>query len=375
MNICKRLASFLLLLLFVFLSVLQADGKRIADRVVLISMDGLCSEAVSKAYSKRGYFNETRLPDTLVRLMVEGACTLKAKTILPSVTLPAHVSMLTGLSPERHGITQNWWKPGSPLVKVDTLFQRIKRAGMGTAMVVGKARLGILNLPGTIDRYKHVPFSRDAGEYITDETLKILGDSSISFLFVHYPYPDHAGHLYGWMSSRYLREVLEVDRDLKRIVSFLTHDSVNRTLLIVTSDHGGHGFRHGTELQEDLLIPWIAWGPMVRRGYKIENEVKIYDTAVVVMEALGISDSSDLDGKPLREIWKELSPFVNISTALAFTGSYRSHIVRFRWLRPAGVTGSHQGMPFPLEYGSPEGEHSCLPSSGRIKGGNKSILS
>ena len=54
------------------------------------------------------------------------------------------------------------------------------------------------------------------------------------------------------------------------------------TLIIVTSDHGGHETHHGTDLPEDMTIPWIAWGAGVRRGHALTNRVTLPDTAATI---------------------------------------------------------------------------------------------
>ncbi|MBI2266598.1 MAG: alkaline phosphatase, partial [Armatimonadetes bacterium] len=178
-------------------------------------------------------------------------------------------------------------------------------AGMGTAMVVGKAKFGILSLPGGLDEYKYVPFSPWTGKKITDEALRILGNHKIRFLFVHYPFPDHAGHAHGWLSDKYFRETAETDKELSRLVAFLEKDQKSRTLLIITSDHGGHGKTHGTSSREDRTIPWIAWGPSVRPGFPIQGKMNIFDTVPVILEALGLPGKSETDGHSLPDIWRE----------------------------------------------------------------------
>ena len=41
------------------------------------------------------------------RLMRKGTYSFTARTILLSITLPSHTSMLTGVEPEVHGVTED----------------------------------------------------------------------------------------------------------------------------------------------------------------------------------------------------------------------------------------------------------------------------
>ena len=71
-------------------------ASRLTPHVLVVSIDGLRPDAITT-------FNAP----TLRRLTVEGSYTLAASTITPSKTLPSHTSMLTGLSPEQHGVLWN----------------------------------------------------------------------------------------------------------------------------------------------------------------------------------------------------------------------------------------------------------------------------
>src|SRR4026208_1400028 len=104
-------------------------GASRADHVLVISIDG----------GKPGVIAQSRMP-FLKRLVAEGACTWTARTIFPSITLPSHVSMLTGVGPARHQILWNVWKPEAGVVKVPTIFSEARKLDLLTAMFVGKEK-------------------------------------------------------------------------------------------------------------------------------------------------------------------------------------------------------------------------------------------
>src|SRR5690242_4432633 len=66
------------------------------EHVVLISIDGLRPDLALRA----------NMP-VLRRMLSEGSYTFWAKTTEVSVTLPSHTSMVTGVTPEKHGVTWN----------------------------------------------------------------------------------------------------------------------------------------------------------------------------------------------------------------------------------------------------------------------------
>lgn len=70
-----------------------------------------------------------------------------------AVTLPSHVSMLTGVSPGKHGIE---WNTNLPLAQTiypawPTLFELARVSGYTTAMAAGKAKFSALEKPGTLN--------------------------------------------------------------------------------------------------------------------------------------------------------------------------------------------------------------------------------
>ena len=75
----------------------QGTAKSAAT-VLLISVDGLKPEAVLHA-QEHGLV----LPN-LTRMLQDGIYSPGVRGVLPTVTYPSHTTLLTGVSPARHGI-------------------------------------------------------------------------------------------------------------------------------------------------------------------------------------------------------------------------------------------------------------------------------
>jgi arylsulfatase A-like enzyme len=74
---------------------------------------------------------------------------------------------------------------------------------------------------------------------------------------------------------------------------------VGQYSVIVTADHGGHGFDHGGGDAHDLAIPWIAWGHGVRAGELAGSTIRTIDTASTVLWLLGVPEPTDWPGTPV----------------------------------------------------------------------------
>ena len=113
-------------------------------------------------------------------------------------------------------------------------------------------------------------------------------------MFVYLSYPDPVGHDHGWDSEEYLASAAQVDRDLGHLVDALPAD----WSVIVTTDHGGHGRKHGTDCNEDMETFVVARGPRITRcsGWATAS---ILDIAPTVADLTGISPDSGWVGHSL----------------------------------------------------------------------------
>ncbi|MEW6240051.1 MAG: ectonucleotide pyrophosphatase/phosphodiesterase [Chloroflexota bacterium] len=255
-------------------------------RVVILSIDGLRPDAIELA----------PMPN-LLNLMQTGAYSLTAQTIFPSATLPAHSSMLTGLCPSKHGVDWNDYISQNGVAQGTDLFDLAHTAGMRTVMYVGKEKLQQVTDASSVDTFV---FINDRDLVITEQLLANFPED-FGVLFLHFPTPDWMGHVYGWLSPEQLSVIFRADQAIGQLLDALEARGLRgETLLIVTSDHGGHGTTHGSSLPEDMTIPWIASGPGVRAG-QLTTQVHTMDTAATAAYALGLSIPAEWDGVPVME--------------------------------------------------------------------------
>ncbi len=273
---------------------LPAFGSPRVEHVFIISIDG----------GKPAVIEKSEMP-VLKQLAGEGACTWAASTIYPSVTLPSHTSMLTGVGPDKHHVLWNSWKPRKGVVGVPTIFAEAKRAGLSTAMFVGKEKFRHLAQPGTVDEFE---FGSAGSKQSSTVLSGIVANGAARWIlehkpnlgFIHFTDPDNTGHKYGWGSPQQIKAFSEVDAALAEIVKAIEAAVISQeSVLIITADHGGHGKTHGGKKPEDMLIPWIAWGKNVKKGLTITGPVMTYDTAATALWLLDLPVPEAFDGKPV----------------------------------------------------------------------------
>jgi predicted AlkP superfamily pyrophosphatase or phosphodiesterase len=274
-------------------AVQPAAGSR-ADmqRVVIISVDGLRTDALAQS--------DTPVLDALI---AQGAYSDSAQTVTPSATLIGHASMLGGMTPAHHGIYWNINAPELGKIKGPTLFSVAHDAGLTSAMISGKPRLEHIVLPNSVDNYVYAGY---LDQMTVADALDVIETDMPDILFVHMPDVDEQGHATGWMSAEQFATISQADARIGEIIAALqTHGYWERTLLIVTADHGGEGYRHGGNTPGEIIVPWLVFGPGVQPGIRLQSEVMIYDTAATVLYALDLPIPPAWDGRPIVEVFGE----------------------------------------------------------------------
>ena len=288
---------------------LIAPGPSLTGNVLLISIDGLRPDAIDRFAAP-----------TLQRLIREGSYSLAAKTILPSKTLPSHTSMLSGEPPHDHGVLwNNVTSAETDVVELPTIFSLAREHGYRTAAFFSKAKFHPLQRPGTLD-YSQAPggwWGRWSSERTVNDIVAHLETARPNVLFVHLTDPDRAGHSSGWMSASYGRAVRDADAALGHLLkSADTAYGAGNYSVIVTADHGGHEYGHGSDDPRDVTIPWIAWGKGVQAGL-LRGEIDTVDTASTVLWLLGVREPEAWDGVPIVEAFLPLPILADASDTSA----------------------------------------------------------
>lgn len=214
--------------------------------------------------------------------------------------------MLTGEDVDEHGIAWNTNETHDHgHVAVPTVFALARAHGFQTAAFFSKGKFNHLEVPGSLD-YSQAPdgngkwsASRTAGD-----VERYLATERPNLLFVHFGEPDYAGHTWGWMSWFYGRAVRKADQGVARVLSAADRAfGPGNYTVILTADHGGHGWGHGSKDPRDTTIPWITWGRGAAQGTTVTADVQTMDTAGTALWLLGVPVPADLAGAPVRSAY------------------------------------------------------------------------
>ncbi|MEP7292363.1 MAG: alkaline phosphatase family protein [Chloroflexota bacterium] len=293
MNKLRFVAALFLILLCVALPasaqivIRQPVAPHGVARVILISLDGTRPDAIQQANAP-----------VLQGLAAGGAVDWHATTVDPSVTLPAHTSMLTGLSVAEHGVTYNSTPLNCPPIVPLTFLAVAADNQLSAAIVAGKEKFCIFNQRLTVN----YTFATAGDSSVVDRVIQLLPTTQV--IFAHFPNPDMFGHATGWMSPTYIAELHNTDTQVGRIITTLTNlNLLSQTLVIITADHGGHDFGHGTTMPEDMTIPWIAYGAGIKPGTVLTG-IRNADSAATILWALGLPEPNSQASRPIIEAFR-----------------------------------------------------------------------
>ena len=318
------------------------SGPPRPEIVVLVSIDTLRPDHLG-CY---GYARKTS--PLLDRLAAEGTLFEEAMTPAPW-TLPAHASLLTGLYPSRHGLKAH---DRYLAAKIETLAQALGRQGFVTAAVVNSQnlspRFGLDRGFREFLYVEEVAGQRAPTRRLVDQAIEWLRrfGSGRFFLFLH-SYDVHSDYA---SEDRYEREfvaryngaangttaqltayregkarlgpqdaphlldlydagIRQMDDELLRLLEFLRGSALlDRSLLVITSDHGEEflergGVLHGrTQYQEVVRVPLILRGPGAPAGRRVATAVSLVDLMPTLLARLGLQRPEGLDGEDVSRL-------------------------------------------------------------------------
>lgn len=262
-------------------------------RVIIVVLDGLRPDAIERFELRH-----------IQRLMSRGASTLNATTVAPSITTAAVTSLLTGVSPMRHGISTD--RIALPAVSnLVAIPEMLTQRGYPSSAFMADVPMLVRGIANRVTKRLGFGASRFCGKTAPEITLaarSTLRTQRRGLIVFHWPDADRAGHARGWMSPAYEEACHALDGSLGMLAALAHVDDDPSTLLIACADHGGGGFvpnDHNSDHPADRTIPLLLAGAAV--GPTELGPVTLLDIAPTTLWALGVQPPPSLEGRVLTE--------------------------------------------------------------------------
>jgi len=273
--------------------------------VLMISIDGLKPEYITQADA-----HGMKIP-YLRTLLRDGTYAEGVVGIWPTITYPSHTTLLTGVWPDEHGITNNQefdpfqrfggaWNWYAAAIRVPTLWQAAHQVGLRTASVGWPVSVGAKDVDFLIPEYwrgQNVSGFTDpqdrllmaalarpdtliqqlepaAGPYMNGNDTSISGDEiktryaleilrryKPAFMTLHLSSLDDSQHAHGPFSPAACADLEALDGMVKRLVAQEFANSPSAVVVIV-SDHGFMNITHYVNLAVPFLQAGLAEGAL-----------------------------------------------------------------------------------------------------------------
>ena len=282
-------------------------GPAPVRRVVLVSIDGLRADALE------------HMP-TLSALRARAQWSDSMMTVVPSLTVPGHLSLFSGRDVTTLGVTTNTLDETAALALImngaTSIFQWVRSSGGTSTAIIGGALVppSQLAMAKTFFGLDELIAAPEATSAIVDQAVAVTTRAAIpQMLFVHISAVDAAGHSAGWVDANgaltpaYIAAVAAVDGQLARLISTLDPAiAAGETALAITADHGGGRgegcvtgiaatHEHCTAEDGDRRIPWLLVGRGVVPG-RLAGRPAITRVAATLANLLRIDRPTRADG-------------------------------------------------------------------------------
>jgi predicted AlkP superfamily pyrophosphatase or phosphodiesterase len=251
-----------------------------AQHLVFIGLDGWGG----------AYTSNADMP-TVKRMMANGASSLDARCVMPSISWPNWTSLFYGTPPERRSSDQ-----------ISSIFTVAKNSGQENTSVLFYFWWELYKICS--DEMAEKQEIKSDLESVQRIAAYFIENKPVLTAIV-FDEPDHTGHSKGWGSQAYYAKLAELDGFIAMIEEAVKDAGVyDTTVFVLSADHGGSFRGHGSNTSKHRRIPLIIFGKGIKEGYVIPSPLSISDITPTMAAILGMEAPPEWTGNTLRDIFR-----------------------------------------------------------------------
>jgi Uncharacterized proteins of the AP superfamily len=246
--------------------------------------------------------------------MENGSYTLKKRSVLPSSSAVNWASMFMGAGPELHGYTEwNSSKPDLPsrvILKNNifpTVFQLFRdaypNAEIGSIYEWKVTKYYIDSLS-----FNHCELMENYTKYPDSTSTRMceyIKEKKPNLAFFCFDNPDVVGHEVGHDTPEYYNVLSQLDKYIGKIIQAIKDAGIyEKSIIIVTSDHGGIKKGHGGKTMMEMETPFIIFGKKVKKGFCFNESMMQFDCASTIAYIFNLKQPQVWIGKPMKQVFK-----------------------------------------------------------------------
>lgn len=273
--------------------------ERMYKRVILIGVDGAGR-----------FFAEADTPN-MDKIFENGSTTYNAITSLPSISAECWGSMLHGVAPDVHNLTNSI--VGSKRFDIKSAypsFFRVIRENYPEAKLASFCNWNPINY-GIIENNLDVYLDSAGDEPLTDRIVDYIKNNEFDTIFVQFDSVDGAGHGNGYGTKGHLDQITLVDGLIGKIYNAIkSRNMLDDTLFMVSADHGGtpQGSHGGDTDAEKIIYIGAAGYNVMHAEMGGESVVSVRDIAAIVLAAMGLDIPDTWDAVVPENLFEGYTP-------------------------------------------------------------------
>lgn len=276
------------------------------DPTVVVSKGAYKHVVIIGADGAGAFFRNTDTP-RCDEIFAGGATTYTCRVGMPSMSAQGWGSILHGVLPEYHGLTNDIIKntPFPANSPYPSVF-KVVRAALPDAALASFVEWNPINV-GIVENGLDVVKGTGADDAeVTGRILEYLTANTPALMFVQFSSPDDIGESYGFGSDIYLATISTVDALIGSIYDKLKAKGIlDETLIIVTADHGGINKGHGGNTDAEINVFLGVSGKTVADGTIVDAESR--DVAAIAAYALGVECPETWTGRVPAGVFKDVT--------------------------------------------------------------------
>ena len=220
------------------------------------------------------------------RIFEKGAVSYNCQSVYRTISAQCWGSMLMGVSPDTHGLTNQIIIADPNASGYPTVFKLLSEqhpdSHSASFCCWNPINHGIIeDLPNvTREKVGDGAMGERVEAYIKEKGVP-------EFLFIQMNSIDAAGHALGYGTPEYLAKITEIDAYIGDVYNaYVNAGVIGDTLFMLTADHGGINTAHGGDSPEEMNVYFGAAGHTVNNT--VLGPMCIQDIPAIICYALGI---------------------------------------------------------------------------------------
>jgi predicted AlkP superfamily pyrophosphatase or phosphodiesterase len=189
-----------------------------------------------------------------------------------------------------------------------TIFQLLRNTNPNADIACIYEWDGIKHVVDTLslNYYQKVPSSNYINETTCQMAEKYIKDKKPDLFAVIFDEPDQRGHRTGHDSDGYYEKVHELDGYIGKIIEATKEAGIyDKTIFVLTGDHGGIDKGHGGKTLMELESPFVISGNKIKKMGEFQESMMQFDVASTIAYAFGLKQPQVWIGRPMKQVFEK----------------------------------------------------------------------